>query len=353
MPPWDSTEQKTEKPTPRKRERAREQGVVAQSSEVNNFLVLAAGFGALALFGGRTFHALADEMTKRLGGLSSPAITMEGTVVLVRESLRSIAGAVMPIVVLVGAVGLLCSLAQTGFLFTTKGLIPDLNAINPVKGLKNLFSMSALVRLLAAGVKLALIGGIAFFLLRDRMTWILSLMGQSVSVVLAGGKQLCFSLMSRILVGMLGVAVADYAFQRWRFEKQIMMSRTEYKEERKRDEGRPEVKARMALIRREMARSRMMHAVPSADVVVTNPTHIAVALKWDEKKMTAPQVVAKGRNYLAERIKQVAREHGVPVLERKLLAQTLYAAVDIGREIPPKLYYAVAQVLAFVMKKRN
>jgi flagellar biosynthesis protein FlhB len=156
----------------------------------------------------------------------------------------------------------------------------------------------------------------------------------------------------QVLAALVVVALLDYAYQRWRFEKKLMMSKGELKEEMKREEGDPEVRARRSHMRRSMVR-RMMAAIPHADVVVSNPTHYAVALKWDEKKMSAPQVVAKGADYMAERIKEVARQNGVPVLERRPLARALYEAVQVGMEIPPKLYYAVAEVLAFVLKKRK
>ena len=348
----ESTEQKTEKPTRRRRERAREQGMVAQSAEVNNALVLLAAIGALVLFGGSILQAMAGEMAGRLGRLYGPEVSMTGASAIMCESVWTIVKAVAPIMVFTGVVGLFCSVAQTGFMFTPKRLALDFSHINPVNGLKNLFSTQALVRLVVALAKIGIIGLIAFLLVRSRLEWFFALIGKSTWGILNVSGTLCLSLMVRIAVAMIAVAVADYAWQRYRHEKQLMMSKTELRDEYRREEGDPQVKGRQEQARRALARSRMMQAVPKADVVVTNPTHVAVALRWDEKEMSAPRVVAKGRNWLAERIKQIAQAHGVPVVERTVLAHALYEAVEVGVEIPPKLYYAVAEVLAFVLRKR-
>ncbi len=349
MPPNDSAEQKTEKPTRRRRERAREQGQVAQSAEVNNALVLLAAIGALVLFGNYTLQTIAGQMSGHLGRLYAPQVSAGGVQGLLCEGARNVIRAVAPIMVMTGLVGLLASLAQTGVMVVPRKIAPDLSHINPVQGFKQLFSKSAVVRLLVAVLKLAAIGLIVYFLVRSRIQWFYAVIGKSTWGILYVGQRLCLSQVLRIGAAMLVVAALDYAWQRYRSEKQLMMSRTELKEEHKRDEGDPEVKARQEQARRALARSRMMQAVPRATVVVTNPTHLAVAIEWDEETMSAPRLVAKGRDWLAERIKQIARRHGVPVLERRTLAQALYEAVEVGTEIPPKLYYAVAQVLAFVM----
>jgi flagellar biosynthetic protein FlhB len=350
MPP--STDNKTEKPTPRRRERARQEGEVAQSGEVNNVFVLLAAVGALAFTGDSVFGALVDQMTRRLGGLGVERLTQTSAVDLLRQTVHVALGAGLPVMVGAAAVGLLCTVAQTGLLFTPKKLAPNLNALNPVSGFKNLVSLSALQKLAVALAKLALVGLIAFCLVRSRLDWLLSLAGDSVWGIVSVARALCLSLILRVLAAMVAVAVLDYAYQRWRHEKKLMMSKEELKEDMKRDEGSPEVRARRSAMRRSLVH-RMMAAIPEADVVVANPTHYAVALKWNEESMRAPQVVAKGADYMAERIKAVAREHGVPVLERKPLARALYDAVEVGMEIPPKLYYAVAEVLAFVLKQRK
>jgi len=347
-----SAENKTEKPTPRRRERARKEGQVAQSAELNSVFVLLAATGALALFGDTVLRVMVREMTGRLSALGATRLSETSTVEMVRQSVRSIVAAGRPVMVGTLLAGLLCSVGQTGILFVPKKLAPDLKNIDPVSGFKRLFSLSALQKLAVALSKLAIVGAVAFTLVRARTDWLLALVGKSIYGILYVTRALCLSLMLRVLAAMTIVALLDYAYQRWRHEKRLMMSKAELKEEMKREDGDPEVRARRSYLRRSLVR-RMMAALPTADVVVANPTHYAVALKWDEDKMAAPQVVAKGAGYMAERIKQVAREHGVPVLERKPLARVLYEAVEVGMEIPPKLYLAVAEVLAFVLKKRK
>ena len=350
MPP--TAESKTEKPTQRKRQRARQEGQVAQSAEVNNVLVLLAAVGCLAVFGGRTWGTLTGQMTEWLSGMAGPELTVQGAVTVLRSSGTAVLRAAAPIMVCSLVVGLLCSVAQTGIIWSPKKLKPNWKAIDPINGAKQTFSLSALQKAAIALLKLIIIAAIAFTLLRNRLDCLQALVGKSVWGMMHVTCTLCLSLLGRILVAMLGVALLDYAYQRWRHEKRLMMSKGEMKEELKREEGDPHVRARRSRARRSLVR-RMMKAVPDADVVVTNPTEIAVALQWDQEAMSAPRVVAKGRKHMAERIKKLAREHGVPVIERKLVARALYQAVEVGMEIPPKLYYAVAEVLAFVLKQRD
>lgn len=352
MPP-ESAEQKTEKPTPRKKRRAREDGQVAESMELGHAVVLFAGVGALVLFGRQVWHILCHGVTSRLGNLYVPEMTREGAVAVLRESMGILSKAAIPFMLCVGSFALVCGLVQKGVIFSTKKLVPDIGNIDPVKGVKNLFSLQALMRFFVSVVKIAVIALVAYFLIKSRLPWFASLLGKNAWVVLDTGSRLVSSVLWRVVVVMAAIAVVDYTYQKKRHEKQMMMTKTEVKEEKKREEGRPEVKSRQGQMRRQLANSRMMQAVPEADVVVTNPTHLAVALQWDDQHMGAPKVVAKGQNLIAEKIKTIAREHGVPILERKPLAQALYKAVEIDEEIPPKLYYAVAKVLAFVMKKRQ
>ncbi len=347
----ESADQKTEKPTQRKLRKAREEGMVAQSVEVNNALVLLAAVGALALFGGAMFRGVTGAMTDALGGLGRPELTIEGTSRLMQEFFGVILRGALPIMLFVGAVGLLCSLAQTGVVLVPKKIMPQLAHINPVNGAKNLFSLKAVMRLVTAALKLTAIGAIVYLFVRSRTGWLFAISGKSVLGVLLAVRELCASLLLRIIAAMFAIAVIDFAYQKWQQRRELMMTKSELKEEHKRDEGNPEVRGKQAQMRRAVARARMIQAVPSATVVVTNPTHVAVALRWQEGDMGAPTVVAKGQDHMARRIRQVAEQHEVPVLERRLLARTLYQVVEVGQEIPSKLYQAVAEVLAFVLKR--
>ncbi len=351
MPP--DSQQKTEKPTQRRRLKARQEGEVAQSMELNNALVLMAGVGALVLFGGYGLQSLIDLIVDGLGGMGEVRLSDRAVTSAVSEAVGVMARAAAPVMVMVAATGLACSVVQTGVLVTPKKMAPKLSHLNPVQGIKNLCSLSAVMKVFISVVKLAVIAAIVFFLLRSRLSWFPALVGKGPWGMLEVTTRLCMALMTRVIAAMLGVALLDYAYQRWRHEKQLRMTRQEVKEERKRDEGDPEVRSRQSQMRRRIARQRMMQAVPAADVVVANPTHVAVALQWKEGQMDAPTVVAKGAELLAERIKQIARENDVPVLERPELARTLYETVEVGVEIPARLYYAVAQVLAFVMRQKK
>ncbi len=348
-----TTEQKTEKPTARKRRRAREEGEVAQSMEVNSAFVLMAGLGALALFGGYSFRCLLQHTTMRLGGLGAIELNADGALSATRTAFDVVLKALSPVMVIVSVMGLACSLAQVGILVVPKKLMPDLNAISPAQGIRNIFSMSALMRLVTASMKFAVIGTICFLLLRSRLHWLWAVPAKDAWGILDVGRRLSMLLMLQVVIAMVVVALLDYAYQRWRHEKELMMTKQELKEERKRDEGSPEVQARQERVRRAMARQRMAQAVPEADVVVTNPTRLAVALQWNGETMGAPTVVAKGRDLMARRIRQIAERNEVPIVERKPLTQALYRMVEVGAEIPPKLYYAVAEVLAFVLRERK
>lgn len=349
--PADSAQQKTEKPTQRRRQKAREEGQVCQSSEVGNALTLLAIAGGLALFGGTIFRAMLGRLQDGLGAMAFVEVNADYAPHLVSEMLQAVARAVFPTVCFVAAVGTLASVGQTGFLYAPSVLRLRLEALDPAKGFRRLLSLHSAMKLLVAIAKLAVIASAAWFAVRPELARVMGLMDQTPWAALALTERVGEAVLLRMGVAMLAIAVLDYAWERRRFEKQLMMTRAELKEERKRDEGHPEVKGRMTRLRYSLVNRRMMQAVPKATVVVTNPTHLAVALQWQES-MSAPKVVAKGKGYLAERIKQIARAHRVPVLERRALARALYDAVEVGMSIPPRLYLAVARLLAFVLKRR-
>jgi flagellar biosynthetic protein FlhB len=353
MSPQGTSEDKTEKPTARRRRKAREEGQIAYSSEINNFVVLLTAVLILWLFSRTFLDTLLNALSQRLGDLGSQEFTRDGAVLLGREALLRIARCILPLGASVLAAGFLASVVQTGGLLSFKQISPDLKKINPLQGFRNLFSASALTRLLVALAKMVLIGVVLWCIVRPRLSWATGLVGRGPNGILEAGAHMSFLLLIWVACSMVLVAVADYAWQRYQHNKKLMMTKTEVKEEQKRDEGKPEILQRQRERRQEMAQSRMMESVPEADVVVTNPTRIAVALQWDETSMEAPCVVAKGRGFIARRIREIARENEVPVVERKPLAQALEKAVEVGTEVPPHLYYAVAEVLSFVMKERS
>src|SRR5215469_443123 len=344
--------QKTEQPSQRKLSRARQQGQVIQSREINSLFMLATG-AALVLL-------LAPSLTGRLQ--VTLARFLDLTSLLSGEGLRwdaigalfaEIAGAlVLPTVLLVVA-AVAGSLVQTGLVFATEKMSIDFARLSPLAGLKRLFSLRATVEFLKNIAKFAVVTAILGMLVLPEMQKLPALTGMDTAQLAAE----IHALLVRLAVGMLlllaGIAGFDYAYQRISFLQSMRMSKQEVKEEHKQAEGDPMIKARLRQIRLERARKRMMAAVPSAAVVVTNPTHYAVALKYELGAKGAPKVVAKGADFLAQRIREIARENDVPLVENPPLARALYANVELDHEIPPEHYRAVAEVINYVFRLKG
>ncbi len=351
--PEDSFQEKTEKATPRRRQKAREKGNVAKSSELNSALVLLAGLAGLGF--------LAAGMSRRLMGLFRFFLSQGFAIQLNQVNvyaylvfvLKQIFSLLAPFLLAVVIAGVASNLAQIGFLFTTEPLKPKLGTLNPITGFKKLFSLKGLFELPKAVIKLVIIGVISYLTIRGKLPqfFLLSQMGLDAIVGVIG--KIALLLGFRVSVVFLILAVIDYAFQKWDYEKRLRMTKEEVKEERRQHEGDPLVKARIRSVQRELARRRMMKEIPKADVVITNPTSLAVALRYDPEKMSAPQVVAKGARLLAKKIVELAKQHSVPIVEDKRLARLLYRKVKIGEEIPVVLYQAVAEVLSYIYRLKN
>ena len=349
----DQAEEKTEEPSERKREKAREQGQVAQSSEVKNVAVLAAGLLGLWLLGGRMGRLLVGRFTRHLGGLSRLDISAEGVVAAFRGIAEELCGVLLPFSAGIVLTALVFNVVQTKFNVSWQKLQPSPDQVNPVQGVTRLFSWSSLVRMLVAVGKLLVVSAVTAGVMYGALPQFTGVIGRGPEGVIGVCSDLTFDMLLWVCMAMTGVALADYAYQRYSHRKQLMMTKTEKKEERKQEEGQPEIEDKQEERRREMSEQRMMQDVPQADVVVTNPTHVAVALRWDEGDMEAPEVLAKGRGEVAHRIMSLARRHAVPSVRRVGLARTLYQAVDVGEEIPERLYHAVAEVLAFIARQEN
>jgi flagellar biosynthetic protein FlhB len=345
-------DRKTEPASPRRRQEARENGQVAISTEFVAALMLIAGFGSV-LFGGaylaRSAGGLTESMLRALGSIGTGELDVQSSAALVKRIGFSMFGPLLVVFVPAVLVGALVAYGQVGFMVTTKAVEPDVAKLDPVKGFQKIFSTRALVRTLLAAAKVLAIalvmGTIAFHQVDDiaragdgDLGPILRALGSVALKAAAGG-----------LAAILVLAVIDLVFQRYQHEKDLRMSKEEVKEENRIAEGDPHVKARVRQIMREMATRRMMADVPKATVVVTNPTHYAVALLYEDRA-GAPRCVAKGKGFVARRIKEVAREAGIVVYEDVPLARALHAQVDVGREIPEELYAAVAEVLAYVYR---
>jgi flagellar biosynthetic protein FlhB len=249
--------------------------------------------------------------------------------------------------------GLAIAAVQAGFYVTPEALAPRWSRLSPAAGWSRIMSTASAVKGLAAVSKVCVVAALTWWILRGRGGQIAALSQGTLATAAAQSWDIALRLALAIAAGLVLIGMADYATQRWRHERSIMMSRQELKEETKREEGDPLMRARIRKLARETARKRMMNDVPQASVVITNPTHLAIALRYERGTMSAPKVVAKGAGFVAKRIVELARRHAVPVVERKPVAQALYKAVQIGQQIPAALYYAVAEVLAYVYRLRG
>jgi flagellar biosynthetic protein FlhB len=345
-------QERTHPATPRKRRRAREDGQVAKSREINSVMLLGGAIGIFLLFGGAWIHTWTDTIQKGLDVFSIVELD-QGWGKLGRYWMKNLLKLLSPFLILFPLLALAANLPQVGFHITTKVLIPKPNRISPLSGLKRLFSMSGFVEALKSLGKVLLIGWIAYSTLRPEIPLLPRLCNQPLGGALSYAAIVAFKLVVKAWIALLFLAVLDYMFQRWNYERELRMTKQEVKEEMKETEGDPQVKARIRSVQMNLARRRMLQEVPDADVVVTNPDHVAVALRYDRLKDMAPVVVAKGAGWLCERIKQVAREHGVPVIERPPLARLLYKQVELGREIPVDVYRVVAEILSYVYRLKR
>ncbi|VWC52069.1 flagellar biosynthesis protein FlhB [Burkholderia lata] len=344
---------KTEAATPRRREKAREEGQVARSRELASFALLAAGFyGAWLLAGPSGGH---------LEAMMRGAFTFDRATAFDTNRMLSAAGsaslegfaALLPILALTGVAALLAPMALGGWLISSKTFELKFDRLNPISGLGRIFSIQGPIQLgmsLAKTLVVGGIGGIAIWRSKDEL---LGLATQPLGVALPDALHLVAVCCGTTVAGMLVVAALDVPYQIWQYNKKLRMTKEEVKREHRENEGDPHVKGRIRQQQRAIARRRMMAAVPKADVVVTNPTHFAVALQYTDGEMRAPKVVAKGVNLVAARIRELAAEHNVPLLEAPPLARALYHNVELEREIPGSLYSAVAEVLAWVYQLKR
>ena len=342
--------EKTERATPKRRDEARKKGQVAKSADLNGASVMLAGLMALAVAGSAIAGHVQHAMTEALGHVADPSVVdRHGVGDLMMAALKDTGLAVAPVAGACLAAGLLASILQVGFKPSAKAAAPDAKRINPLNGLKQLLGPNALVEGGKSIVKVAVVGVIVAAALVPTLPSMGAMVGMTPTQLVGQLTQTTMGIAQRAAIAYLLVGIVDLAWQKRRTEKSLRMDRQEVKEEQKQQQLPAEV--RMAIRRRQAsaARARMMAAVPQADVVVTNPTHFSVALKYDGTK-AAPEVVAKGQDLLALRIREIAREHGVPVVPDPPLARTLHKSVQVGRQIPEELFASVAQVLAYVYR---
>lgn len=349
----DSDLEKTESATPKRLEKAREEGQIARSRELSTFALLSAGcFGAWLLsdtIGGHLQAMLRGALTFDHAGAFETKRMLTGAGVAAREGIF----AVLPVLALTGAAALLAPLALGGWLFSTKSIGVKFDRLNPMTGLGRIFSLNGPVQLGMSLVKTLLVGAIGGSALWNHREEILGLGMQPAPRAFADAFHLIVVCCGMTVAGMFLLAAIDVPYQLWSYHRKLRMTKEEVKREHRENEGDPHVKGRIRQQQRAMARRRMMAQVPKADVVVTNPTHFAVALQYTDGDMRAPRVVAKGVNLVAARIRDIATENNIPLLEAPPLARALYHNVDLNKEIPGSLYGAVAQVLAWVYQLKR
>ncbi len=343
-------EERTEKATPKKRREARERGQVFKSVELNSAVTLMIGLLVLKF----TSSFMMDKLCRAYGrylqadALLDQLYTYTGIVNITKEIMYTVALVVLPLCGLVMLAGLAINYWQVGFIFTTRPLMPSLNRINPLEGLKRIFSKRTLVELLKSLLKLAIVVFISYKEFMADIESLAQLSKWGVKRSFMAVADMAFNIGIKMAVVFIILAVFDYFYQWWEYEKSLRMTKQELKDEYKEVEGHPLIRSRIRERQRQIGLRRMMQEIPKADVVITNPVHFAVALRYDPKEHDAPVVVAKGQDYLALKIKEVAKKHGVYIVENKPLAQMLYKSTEIGQTIPPELFRAVAEVLAFV-----
>ena len=343
--------ERTEEPTPRKLEQARAQGDVSKTPELPQFASLAASAAVLAICGGWMCRDLGAALLPFLAHPDSIDIEGHGGMAVARYVL----GAVLPIMLLVllaaGAAGAAGHLLQTGLMFTPDKLKPDFGKLSPLKGLQRMFGLDGLIQFAKSLVKVAVTGALAWWMVKPHLTEFAQLPTVDLAAILPFMADILRRLVFAVMALLLVITGADFFIQKQRFMARMRMSKEEVKEEFKNTEGDPHVKARQKQIRAERARRRMMQAVPKATVVVMNPTHYAVALKYVQGEDGAPVCVAKGVDALALKIREIAEDNRVPVIEDPPLARALYASVEIDEVIPPAHYEAVAKVIGFILKQ--
>ncbi|MBI4584276.1 MAG: flagellar biosynthesis protein FlhB [Planctomycetes bacterium] len=348
-------ESRTEPPTGKRRSEARGRGQVAKSQDLNVALLLLAVFSVLYFAGQPSIDKMRAIMIRCLSSLTEFQFDLGYLVRALGWSLAAIFQVVLPFFILAFAMGVLSNLLQVGFLYTAESIKPSLSKVNPLNNLGKIFSLRGATRTVFGVFKIVVVGSVLVWTLWKELT---RQDGENIFMLFTAnpGPSVAYAFKVILLMGFRGVtallilSILDYAYQKWQYERDLMMTKQEVKDEMMEMEGNPKVRERRRRVQQQLALQRMMRNVPKSDVVITNPTHFAVAIQYRKEAMLAPVCLAKGQDTIAQRIREIAMEHGVPVVERPELARALYRAVEVGQEIPPEFYHAVAEVLAYVYR---
>ena len=346
--------EKTEEPTSKKLDDARKEGQVAKSKEIANAFGLLALFLVLKLYVGTMGESFIEVFRGIYGQIPKLIQMYDGMVptaalmVLIKSVMLRMLLILAPVLLVSLVVAFVCDVVQVKWRVTTKPLKPKFSKMNPIKGFGRIFSPNSLVELLKSVAKIGIVAYVVYSYLKDRLEDVFILYDLALNTAIGLVGEIVIDVGIRIAAVYMVLAFLDFAYQKWKFKQDMKMTKQEVKDEYKNAEGDPQIKGKQKQRMREASMRRMMQQLPEADVVITNPTHYAVAVKYDPDKYDAPYVLAKGQDYLAQRIKEIAKENDVEIVENKPLARMLYANVEIGGLVPPELYQAVAEVLAFV-----
>lgn len=346
-------QEKSEQPTAKRMRKAREEGQVAKSHEINFVTGLMAAAVYFALTGSNMLIGIKNMMHRLLTDGMLREMNPETSIRIIRESLADFVAIILPVLAILVVVAIVANVLQVGFVFTARPFKPNIEKFNPIKGMRRIFSMKKVLEIFKDAVKLLIISIVPYLILKGEMEHLLLITDMQIWDIMCYIGSIVLKIIFYVSLAVLLLALLDYLYQRWSLQRELMMTKQEVKDEFKQSEGDPKIKARIRQIQFQFLRKMMMQEVPKADVVITNPVHVAVALKYERKRMEAPRVIAKGARLMAERIKQIARENNVPIVENRLLAQSVYKLVDVGDTIPESLYKAVAEVLAYVYGRRR
>ena len=348
-------EERTEPASPKKRRESREKGQVAKSREIVSAALLLASFLAIKIFAQSIINNLVEliRVFFNFPNDIENAIKIGDLTKVYLQCLWVFAKIMGPMLLIAAFVAIIFNYLQVGFLFTLKPLVPKLNKLNPIEGFKNTFSKNAFVELFKSIFKIGIIGYVIYSYLKENFVIIPELLAMDMQATASFIGNTIINTGIRVAIVLIILSVFDYGYQYFEFEKKLKMSKQEIKEEYKMTEGNPQIKSKIKEKQRQMSMRRMMTEVPKADVVITNPTHFAIAIKYDPSSAEAPMVLAKGKDIIAQKIKEIAKDNKVPMVENRPLAQALYKSVEIGDMVPAELYKAVAEVLAFVYSLKN
>lgn len=345
--------EKTEPATEKRRQEAIERGNIAKSQDLSSVIVLLTGFMMLRFYGPQLFGMCGEYMRYTFSHAILTEMTLANTLILINQFILTLLRILAPFLFAILLGSIISNIMQTGFLFRFDPLMPDIDRLNPVSGIQNIFSWKMVAELVKSMLKILIVSYIPYSTIRENIPMLTRFMQLEPVPAIIIILKIAFVMAIKIILILLFLALADWAFQKWRHEENIKMSKDEIKDEYKQREGDPRIKQKIREKQRQASSRRMMEEVPKATVVVTNPTHIACALRYDRDQDNAPMIVAMGAGLIAQKIREIANENNVPIVENKPLARQLYKMLEVGDEIPSDLYNAVVEILAQVYRMKN